>query len=264
MTVPVDSRLADGRQVILRLAGPADVAAITGLYLELSADSFRSRFRSTRPAAAVVSGFAALGAATTCIVAVLPGQTGRLVGEARYVPVDAETAEIALTVRDDHQGTGLGRLLLAALMRTARENGLSRVRAEVLLGNVPMVRLMQRYGCAVTDYAAGYSEANLEISTTGGMPGWPRARTGRRVLVEQRGWFDTPAVAALRAAGSDIRLCTGPKSHGGRDCALVSTGECRLAAEADQIVCLLPASDPDCAAVLAAHQRHWPRLLSSP
>jgi GNAT superfamily N-acetyltransferase len=262
MAVTTDGRLADGRQVTLRPAGQADVAAITGLYLELSEDSFRRRFRCTRPAAAVVADLAALGAGISCVVAAHPDDPQRLVGEARYVPVDVETAEIALTVLDGHQGAGLGRMLLEALLRTAREDGRSRVRAEVMLGNTPMVCLMQRYGCAVTEYT-GYSEASLEVSATGGMPGWPKARTGRRVLVEQRGWFDSPAVAALRAAGNDIRLCTGPRSHGGGDCALVATGECRLAAEADEIICLLPAGDPDCAAVLAAHQRHWPHLLSS-
>jgi GNAT superfamily N-acetyltransferase len=263
MEVTEDGRLADGRLVTLRRAGDHDVAAIAALYQELSEDSFRSRFQCTRPDVAVLAWFASLGHGTRCIVAASTDEPQRLVAEARCVPVDAETAEIALTVRDDYQGAGLGNLLLEALIRIARDDGRTRLRGDVLLGNTPMLHLMQRYGCAVTERAADHSEVTLEISAVGGMPGWPATGARRRVLVEQHGWFDAPAVIALRDAGHDIRRCAGPRSRAGRGCVLVETGECRLAAEADQIVCLLPAGDPDCAAVLAAHQRHWPQLLAS-
>jgi hypothetical protein len=85
---------------------------------------------------------------------------------------------------------------------------------------------------------------------------------GRRVLVERREWFDNAQVAALRAAGKEIRQCTGPRRKAGLTCPLVTSGRCRLAEEADVIVSLLPADDPDCAAVLTAHQRCWPHLLA--
>jgi GNAT superfamily N-acetyltransferase len=263
MEVIEDGRLADGRPVTLCWAGHYDVAAIAALYQELSEDSFRNRFQCTRPAVTVLARFASLGPGTRCIVAVSPDEPGRLVAEARYVTVDMETAEIALTVRDDYQGAGLGHLLLAVLTRAAAAEGRTRLRGDVLLGNTPMLRLMQRHGCAVTGCAADHSEASLEISAIGGMPGWPADGDRPRVLVEQHGWFDGPVVGALRAAGYDIRRCAGPRSRAGRGCTLVETGECRLAEEADQILYLLPAGDPDCAAVLAAHRRHWPQLLAS-
>jgi len=92
----------------------------------------------------------------------------------------------------------------------------------------------------------------------------PRETQGRilRVLVEQRGWFDTGRVAELRAAGDDVRQCHGPGRHAGRTCPLVTSGHCRLAEEADVIVPLLPADDEDCAAVLEAHRRRWPGRLA--
>ncbi len=171
------------------------------------------------------------------------------------------TAELALTVSDGYQSAGLGQLLLHTLVRRAREGGLERLRAIVLLGNAPMLHLLQRYGWVLAAPTEEFYVACLEITVAGGMPGWPADSTGRRVLVERRGWFEDQQVAALRSAGSDVRQCFGPL-HEVRACALVSSGECRLAEQADLIVSRLPADDPDCAAVLAAHRRRWPHRLA--
>ena len=81
------------------------------------------------------------------------------------------------------------------------------------------------------------------------------------MMVERRGWFEGRQAAALGSAGNDVRQCLGPL-HEVRACALVSSGECRLAQQADLIVNLLPADDPDCEAVLAAHRQRWPQRLA--
>lgn len=265
MTVNGDCQLADGRAVVVRPADPAnpgDVAAIARLYLELSAESFRRRFHAGQPAPALMARFARLGTGTVCLVAVSPADPDRLAAEARYVPIGGGAAELALTVADRYQGAGLGRLLLEALVRRAREDGLERLRATVLLSNKPMLRLLQRYGWALAEATEDFSVACLEISAADGMPGWPAQSAGQRVLVERRGWFDDERVTALRSAGKDVRQCTGPLREAGRACPLVTSGHCRLAEEADMIVSLLPEGDPDCAAVLAAHRRRWPHLLA--
>ncbi len=262
MTMNGDCRLADGRVVVLRPACPGDVAAITRLYLELSAESFRLRFHAGQPAPALVAKFAGLGSGTVCFVAASHADPECLAAEARYVLIDAGTAELALTVRDGYQGAGLGHLLLEALVQRAREDGLKRLRAMVLLGNKPMLRLLQHYGWALADATEDYSVACLEISAVGGMPGWPAESAGQRVLVERRSWFDDERVTALRSAGKDVRQCTGPRRDVGRACPLVTSGHCRLAEEAELIVSLLPDGDPDCAAVLAAHRQRWPHLLA--
>ena len=255
--------LADGRVVVLRSGGPGDVPAISGLYTGLSAESFYSRFYTVRPPPARVAQLAGFGSDAVCLVAAPPSDPGRLVAEARYIPTAPGTAELGLTVCDSYQGAGLGHLLLNALVERAHEeDGLDRLHAVVLLDNTPMLRLLQRYGWVLADPVEDFSVAHLEISTIGGMPGWPEGSAGRRVLVERRGWFDDRRVAALRSAGQDIRQCTGPLGRIGRTCALVSSGRCRLAEEADMIVSLLPADEPDCAAVLAAHRRLWPHRLA--
>ena len=262
MTVNGDCQLADGRAVVLRPAGPGDVAAIARLYLGLSGESFRRRFHAGQPSPALVAQFARLGGGTVCFVAAPTADPDCLAAEARYVPMGAETAELALTVRDGYQGAGLGHLLLEALVQRAGEDGLTRLRAMVLLSNKPMLRLLQHYGWVLADATEDFSEACLEISAVGGMPGWPAESAGQRVLVERRSWFDDERGTALRSAGKDVRQCTGPLREAGRTCPLVTSGHCRLAEEADLIVSLLPDGDPDCAAVLAAHRRRWPHLLS--
>jgi GNAT superfamily N-acetyltransferase len=261
MTARSLCRLADGRAVRLRLAGAGDVPAITRLYLELSPESFYRRFGTGQPGPALVTQFAGLGTGTACLVAAEPADPRRVAGEARYVPIGPGTAELALTIRDGYQGAGLGRLLLEALVERARADGFERLRAIVLLDNTRMLRLLQRYGWVLAAPTEDFTVACLEISAVGGMPGWPAASTGQRVLVERRAWSDDQQVAALRSAGKDVRQCTGPARRDGRACPLVTSGQCRLAEQADLIVNLLPDDEPDCAAVLAAHLRRWPHRL---
>ena len=268
MVAGKECRLADGRMVALRLAGPDDVPAITRLYLELSSESFYRRFYTARPSPELVAQFASFRSGTVCLVAAPlgdpgdPGDPGGLVAEARYMPVAPGTAELALTVRHDYQGARLGQQLLDALVERAHEDGLDRLRAIVLLDNTPMLRLLQRYGWVLAAPIEDFSVAYLEISTIGGVPGWPVDSAGQRVLVERRSWFDDQQVAGLRSAGKDIRQCTGPLHRVGRTCPLITSGRCRLAEGADVIVSLLPVGEPDCAAVLAAHQRLWPHRLA--
>jgi L-amino acid N-acyltransferase YncA len=262
MMMGKERRLADGRTVTLRPAGQGDVPAITRLYLELPPSSFYRRFFSSRPAPQLVARFAGFRSGTACVVAVSPAGPGRLVAEARYVPSAPGTAELALTVQDGYQGAGLGRLLLDALVERARDDRLDRLRAVVLLENTPMLRLLQHYGWVLAAPTEDFSVACLEISAIGGMPGWPADGAGKRVLVERRSWLDDAQMTALRSGGQEIRQCTGPSRQAGRPCALLTSGGCRLAEEADVIVSMLPAGEPDCAAVLAAHRRRWPGRLA--
>jgi GNAT superfamily N-acetyltransferase len=257
MTPNRECRLADGRLVALRLAGPGDVPAITRLYLDLSPESFYRRFNTELPHAALVAQLASFSGGSACLVAAAPADPQQVVAEARYVPIAQGTAELALTVADSYQRTGLGRHLLDALVAHARAEGLERLQAVVLLANTPMLRLLQHYGWVLAAPTADFSVAFLEISTSGGMPGWPAGGAGRRVLVERCSWYDDQQVAALRSAGDDVRQCIGPRPETGRGCPLVSSGHCRLAEEADLIVHLLP-DEPACAAVLSAHRSRWP------
>lgn len=75
-----------------------------------------------------------------------PGRPG--VGIARYIrfPHRPNTAEVAVTVVDSHQGKGLGTLLLGMLARSAAENGIDTWVAEVLTDNTAMLHLFRDLG----------------------------------------------------------------------------------------------------------------------
>lgn len=65
-------------------------------------------------------------------------------GVARFVRLADEptVAEMAVTVLDDHQGKGLGNILLHAIARAASERGIEHFRGEVLSENAPMRALL--------------------------------------------------------------------------------------------------------------------------
>lgn len=59
-----------------------------------------------------------------------------LVAVARYDrEIGTDSAEVAFVVSDDHQGRGIGTILLEHLASAARENGITRFVAETLPGN---------------------------------------------------------------------------------------------------------------------------------
>ncbi len=56
------------------------------------------------------------------------------------------TAEVALVVRDDYQGRGIGGELLGLVTHQAKNQGLLGFTAEVLIENYPMLRLFEKMG----------------------------------------------------------------------------------------------------------------------
>ncbi len=75
-----------------------------------------------------------------------PAGTG--LGVARYIrdPLDPEVAEAAVAVVDDHQGQGIGSMLLRVLVAAARENGIRTFRGWVLGDNTDILRPLERIG----------------------------------------------------------------------------------------------------------------------
>ena len=265
MVVMGRNQLRNGRTVLVRGAAPEDAPDIARMLNELSPESFRARFHGGPATPGQVAAFSRVDQApgTVCIVAALPGEPRHLVAEARYVPTGRDVAELAVTVLDRYQRSGLGAVMLEALVDRARAAGIERLRAVVSLASRAMLRLLAGYGWTLAEATDECGVACLEISSTGGMPGWPEDVTGQRILVEQKSWFDDGLTAGLRAAGHEVRLCGGPDPRWGRPCPLITGGECRLAAAADRIIPRLPATDQRCAAVTEAHRRMWPGKLPS-
>jgi acetyltransferase len=78
------------------------------------------------------------------------GGAPAILGVARLQRVgEGDEAEFAVVVADRYQGIGVGGALMAQVLAVARQQGVSRVRADILSANGPMRRLCARMGIAV-------------------------------------------------------------------------------------------------------------------
>ena len=70
-----------------------------------------------------------------------------VVGVGQYgIDPKSHTAEVALVVRDDYQGKGVGTAVLSYLTELAQKEGLMGFTAEVLIENAPMMHLFEKMG----------------------------------------------------------------------------------------------------------------------
>jgi RimJ/RimL family protein N-acetyltransferase len=151
--------LADGRTVSLRHIQPSDAAELRRAFDRLSPNSRYRRF---------LAGVHALseeaihyltnvdGVDHVAIVAEIESpnlKEERGVGVARFIrdPNERDRAEAAITVVDDEQHKGIGKLLLAALTEAARERGVHRFTSEVLASNAPMRALLDQTGAVLRE-----------------------------------------------------------------------------------------------------------------
>jgi len=85
------------------------------------------------------------------LVAVLAeGERQVIAGGARYIVSRPGRAEVAFAIDDPHQRLGIATHLIAHLIAIARAAALDAFVAEVLPENVPMLKVFERCGLAVT------------------------------------------------------------------------------------------------------------------
>ncbi|MBO0874800.1 MAG: GNAT family N-acetyltransferase, partial [Pseudonocardia sp.] len=91
-----------------------------------------------------------------------------IVAVGRYVRLDGSSAaEVAFVVRDDHQGRGLGSILLEHLAAAARESGIRRFEAEVLAENHQMVRVFRDAGYQISrEFSEGVLHLEFDVDPT--------------------------------------------------------------------------------------------------
>lgn len=140
----VDALTSDGAIVALRPVTETDTTSLTDLFNRASAASLRLRFFANPGRPLLAAEVARLSKPPSprhgSIAAVLGGT---VVGVASYERRSATepAAEFAVFVADEHQGRGIGTLLLEHLARLARQQGIRELYGEVLAANARMLRV---------------------------------------------------------------------------------------------------------------------------
>ena len=140
-----DVVLADGATVHMRAMRAEDEARLAEMYEHLSADSVYYRFFSPVPRATATSlEMNRLGDEGHAARVALLGD--EIMAAARYDVVGPGVAEVAFVVADEHQGRGVGTLLLEHLAVIARSHGIHTFAADTLPNNAKMLGLFAAAG----------------------------------------------------------------------------------------------------------------------
>jgi acetyl coenzyme A synthetase (ADP forming)-like protein len=142
-----DVVLTDGATVHMRAMQPEDEPRLAAMYERLSSDSLYYRFFSPVPRATATSlEMHKLGAAGHVARIALLGD--EVLAAARYDVVSPGVAEVAFVVADEHQGRGVGTLLLEHLAVIARSEGIHTFAADTLPDNGRMLGMFAAAGWA--------------------------------------------------------------------------------------------------------------------
>jgi RimJ/RimL family protein N-acetyltransferase len=139
--------LRDGGRVLLRPLRPSDRDVYLRSFDHLSSASRYMRFFSPKNALTEreLHHFLDVDHHDHEAIAAIDLATAEGIGVARFVRDhdDPRVAEVSVTVVDEHQGRGLGALLLERLAERAADEGVERLRASVLADNHRMLDLIR-------------------------------------------------------------------------------------------------------------------------
>jgi acyl-CoA synthetase (NDP forming)/GNAT superfamily N-acetyltransferase len=141
-----DVALRDGRTVRIRPIRPDDGERLASFHRSLSSETVYFRFFAPYPELTERDVRRFTHVDNVDRVALVATVGGDFVGVSRYDRVEGADAEVAFVVRDDHQGRGLGSVLLEHLAAAARERGIERFVAEVLPNNRRMLATFEEAG----------------------------------------------------------------------------------------------------------------------
>jgi acyl-CoA synthetase (NDP forming)/GNAT superfamily N-acetyltransferase len=163
----VDVLLSDGTIAAIRALTPRDHDALIALHEQVSDDNIRNRFFAlSRDAGRKYVEHLAQADAQTVLT--LVAQVGDdVVAVASGEVFEADTAEVSFLVADKAHGLGLGTILLEHLAAIARDRGIRRFVAEVLVDNRPMLGVLKDAGFDVDRrFADGVVTLRLSTAAT--------------------------------------------------------------------------------------------------
>ena len=162
---PADVLMSDGTIAVIRPMTPADLPQVAELHRDVSDEASRLRFFSAGrgPALAYVE-YLRSSSRTVALVA----ESGdRVVALGTGEPVGQDVEEVAFLVDEQHRGQGLGSLLLEHLAADARDRGVVRLVADVLVDNHLMLQVFLDAGFDVTNRSEdGVVHVELDPSET--------------------------------------------------------------------------------------------------
>ena len=191
--------LADGTRITVRHIRSNDADELRRAYARLSPESRYRRFLASMPALSEdmvryltdVDGKDHVALVATCESHDLKSEVG--LGVARFIRLrdEPDVAEAAVTVVDDMQRKGIGRILTQTLGEAALERGVKRFRGEVLADNAPMRGLLEGAGALVRDDQGGTLVFDVPLQ--------PQAAVERESPLRRMLRIAAEFVAALRA-----------------------------------------------------------------
>ncbi|HJU98826.1 MAG TPA: GNAT family N-acetyltransferase, partial [Jiangellaceae bacterium] len=162
-----DVVLSDGATAHLRPIRPDDAGRMVEFYGRVSDESKYFRFFAPYPTLSPsdVRNFTQVDHTGRVALIVLIGDEMIAVG--RYERVDEGQAEVAFLVEDEHQGRGVGSVLLEHLAQAARERGIGRFVAEILPHNHKMITVFGEAGYTLASRLTdGIVHVDFEIRPT--------------------------------------------------------------------------------------------------
>ena len=153
-TYAATEHLRNGASLQIRALLPSDRAEMLAAVGRFSKEALYRRFFAPKRhfSEREVEFFLNVDFVSHVALAAVLSENGRqmIVGGARYFVTQPGCAEVAFAVDDPHQKLGIATHLITHLIAIARAAGLEQLVAEVLPENVPMLKVFERCGLAMT------------------------------------------------------------------------------------------------------------------
>jgi acetyltransferase len=171
MTIPRtaglrDTRLLDGRRILIRTLMPEDTKLLSDMGKLCSAQDLRFRFLhtvSTGNEKALRRLTDLDPARAIALVAFYPGDPTPVAMVRLHGEPDGKKAEFAIIVRSDKQGIGLGRVMMRLMIDCAVDRGLRVLEGQVLSDNDRMLKLSKSLGFSRTNGGLGVNDIHLDL-----------------------------------------------------------------------------------------------------